>query len=399
LFGLVWANLRFGKLFPVYGDFLAQWAALRVYVTEGIQPYSPQAWDAATRLLPGLAQSSTFHGAPLFHQPFYALVVTLPFALLPDPLLAQAIWMVILEAGLVFTVVGAVNSIQWRIRPATWLALMLFSLLGMYSFSALVSGNIGILSALLGVAAINALRSERDELAGLALACATIQPEMLLLLTVLILGWAATQRRFKVWLWFLGGIFFLAGIGLLFYAQWPMEYLRTLVKYADLIPLTTPAESFRAWWPGVGRQLGWLFSGFFALVLLGEWIQVRGKDFRWFLWTACLTLVIGQWLGIPTTIENFVILLLPLVLVLGTLDQRVERSGAWLAPVSLMLLLVGLWIMFFQTLSSGSVSDLKSSFLFPLPFILLVGLYWVRWWCVRQPRLYLEDLKEYETRR
>lgn len=148
LFGLVLGKFAFWQTVPIYGDFLAQWAALQVYVTEGIQPYSPEAWAAAARLLPGLTQSPAFSGcAAVSPALFYALVVTLPFALLSDPLLAQAIWMVILEAWLVFTVVGSVNSIQWQIRPSAWFALLLFSLLGMYSFSALVSGNIGIISA------------------------------------------------------------------------------------------------------------------------------------------------------------------------------------------------------------------------------------------------------------
>ena len=58
-------------------------------------------------------------------------------------------------------------------------------------------------------------------------------------------------------------------------------------------------------WPGLGKQLGWLISGVSALILLVEWWLALKKDFRWFLWTVSLTIVISQWIGIPTIPGTF----------------------------------------------------------------------------------------------
>ncbi len=374
---------------------MSQWASIRVYATQGIQPYSPQAWEAAGKLLPGYAGNQ----APWFHYPLYSLVFILPFALIPDPVLAQALWMLLLEMALVALAAAAIEAVQWKLKPWSFFLLMVFAVVGLHSLLALASGSMGIVSALFGVAAIAALRTQRDELAGLALALATLQPEAIGLVLLLTLGWAFSNRRGKVGLWFFGGLVFLTVVGVFFIPDWPVQYLRTLLKFAGKMPLTSPLAAFATWWPGVGKQLGWVLSALAAAVVLVEWFLVRGKDYRWFLWTASLTIVLGQWTGIPTSIEYYAILIFPLVMVLATLDQRVEGGAGWLVPVSLVVLLVGLWAWFLRLLLSGSAGQLGSLFLFPLPLVLLLGLYWVRWWCVRPQRLYLDALKEYETRR
>ena len=53
-----------------------------------------------------------------------------------------------------------------------------------------------------------------------------------------------------------------------------------------------------------------------------EWYLSIKKDFRWFLWVACLTMVISQWIGIPTIPGNFAGLILPLMLVSAMLTER-----------------------------------------------------------------------------
>jgi hypothetical protein len=40
---------------------------------------------------------------------------------------------------------------------------------------------------------------------------------------------------------------------------------------------------------------------------------------------------------------------------------------------------------------------MQLNLIFPLPLVLLIGLYWVRWWAVKPRRLLIEELRLSET--
>jgi hypothetical protein len=184
-------------------------------------------------------------------------------------------------------------------------------------------------------------------------------------------------------------------VAFFFLADWPMQYLRVLWRFKDYLPLFAPGKAFFTWWPGVGRQLGWALTVFLSLVLAAEWLLAWRKDFRWFYWTACLTLVFYPWIGLPSEPSQFVMLLPALALVFSVWEERMGKGGRWLVIASLLLLGVGLWLVFIRK-AAGSFYQLEYSFLFQLPFFLIVGLYWVRWWVIRPARLFLEELRARE---
>jgi hypothetical protein len=68
----------------------------------------------------------------------------------------------------------------------------------------------------------------------------------------------------------------------------------------------SPGAAFQNWWPGIGRQAGLLFTLALVVSLFVEWWAVRAREFRWFLWTSSVTLIIAQWVGIPAGMENYV---------------------------------------------------------------------------------------------
>jgi hypothetical protein len=67
-----------------------------------------------------------------------------------------------------------------------------------------------------------------------------------------------------------------------------------------------------------------------GLLLLVEWRLAYGKGFRWFLWTACLTLAAGPLLGLRMDPSSLVIVLLPFILLLlyGTSAGAGAMAGA-----------------------------------------------------------------------
>jgi hypothetical protein len=61
------------------------------------------------------------------------------------------------------------------------------------------------------------------------------------------------------------------------------------------------------------------------------------------------------------------------------------------------MLLTGLWLLFANTLTYEGQPIQNPVMFFPLPLFLLIGLYWVRWWAIKPPKLLLEDLQEFES--
>jgi hypothetical protein len=120
------------------------------------------------------------------------------------------------------------------------------------------------------------------------------------------------------------------------------------------------------------------------VTLVWEWRLAWGKDFHWFFWTACLTLVLTNLIGIQTATENYMVMFMALVLVFASWEQNWGMAGRILVVVSYLLLFLGVWWLFFATLQIGGDQPMQGLVMyFPLPVFLLLGLYWVRWWVLK----------------
>jgi hypothetical protein len=259
-----------------------------------------------------------------------------------------------------------------------------------------LDGGLAIWASLFLILAFLAIYNNRNEVGGVFLAMTTIQPQMVVLTLVFTLIWAASKRKKILILWFFITVIFLSIVGLFLVPNWIIQYIRLLYGFQENFPPGTPAVFFSNLFPGLGKQLGWVISGVSSLLLILEWWLALRKDFRWFLWTACLTMVFSQWIGIPTIPGNFIGLLLPLILISAMLTERWPREGQWVAIFMLLILFVWEWALFYIDLTS-SQPKMQLNLIFPLPLVLLIGLYWVRWWAVKPRRLLIEELRLSET--
>jgi hypothetical protein len=130
-----------------------------------------------------------------------------------------------------------------------------------------------------------------------------------------------------------------------------------------------------------------------GVLLVIEWIQVAGKDFRWFYWTACLTLVITNLIGIRTAVPNYIALLPAVLLVIAIWVERWRFLGRFLTAFSILGLTIGLWWLFLSTLQIGDQPVQHPVMFFPLPIFLLIGLYWVRFWATSATRPLLDEIR------
>ena len=382
IFAMLWGNYLFVKANPGGNDFVPLYLGPRMHFLHGWSPYGEQTGQAIQELIFGRAAT----GAEDRHSyvyPLYASYLFLPFALIPEYSLARAAWMTLLEIltlGLTFV---SLRQVKWR--PAFWLMpiLLVFSLLWYHGLRSIINGNAVVLTAFLLGAGLLSLQHERDKLAGIFLALATIKPNLVLIPLLFITVWSISRKRWTLLAWMAASMLILALSGLVLIPDWPLQNLAAIARYPQYTSELTLGETFETWWPLTGPLLHWGLIALLTILLLFEWKAVWEKTETHFLWTISLTLTISQWLDIPTNPGNFNLLFLPLMVVFAALSKRWGRRGELLTLTSLFLLFLGLWGLFLTTIEYTASQPSQNPLMFiPLPLFLLIALYAVRAWVV-----------------
>lgn len=390
LAGVTWGNYTFTQKNPGGNDFLVHWMGTRALLEDGISPYSDEVAVRIQTFAYGRPAQPGEHELRVAY-PLYSAYLFAPFALIKDFALARAVWMTTLEAGLLAMVFLSLSLFRWRPAPLVLAVLLLFAIFWYHGLRPLINGNAVILVALLITGGLLAMREGADELAGVLFAFSTIKPQVVVLILVFVTLWSFWKRRWRLLGWMFGTVFLLVTSAALIIPDWLVQDLREVIRYPSYNPPGTPGAAFMTWWPNFGQRLGWALTGVVVLVLLVEWWFSRKLEMRGFLWTAGLTLTLSQWIGIQTDPGNFVILFPVLVMCLALMDEHWRGRGNIGIVAILLFLLASLWVLFLNTVQYGDQPVQSPVMFFPLPFFLLVLLYWVRWWAVRPPRPWLDQ--------
>lgn len=398
LFGLlVWGNYRYTTQNPGGNDFLVHWMGAKSFFEEGISPYSDEVAIRIQTMVYGRPAQAGEHELRVAY-PLYSIFLFLPFALIPDYNFARAVWMAVLESGLIIMAFLSLRLVRWRPKPVVLALFLLFSVFWYHALRPVILGNVVILIGLAIVTILLAIRAGHDELAGILMGLITIKPQVVLLLIVFICLWAASNRRWKIVIWFLISLGFLTGVGIILIPDWIIQNLREVIRYPSYNPPGTLPAALDAILPQGGDRLGRVISGAVALMLLIEWFLNRKSEFRGFVWTVCLTLTGSFWIGLQTDPGNFIVAYPALVLTFAIWVERWQNRGVVVSIVAMFLLFIGIWEIFLSTVEMD-YQPIQSPVMFlPLPIILLIFLYWNRWWAVRPPRVWFDLLSQSGTK-
>jgi hypothetical protein len=387
-----WASYHFSRSYPGGERFIEIWIPGRAFLSEGLSPYSTQVQTQTAIVVEDWAVSLS-PGVRVFRYPIYTLLLALPVVLVGDYTLARALWIFILVLALLLHVLATGRLTGWRPKILSLAAVLLFALFNPYTLTAIVMGDLAVLTLVLVILALMSIRSELDELAGILLALSTITPHLVLPLLVFITLWGISQRRDRLLLWTYGSWALLIAGTTLLSQDWLIQYIQTIYQYYQQDIIATPGQALQSWWPGLGAQMGWILTFVFGFLLLNEWRLAFGKGPRWFLWTASLTLAAGPLLGLRTDPANLVIVLLPLILVTGLWDERWGGRYGWSSALILTLLFLALWAMVPRGIEDLIYPGLYPVLYFPLPVFTILGLYWVRWLAVRPRGTVMDELR------
>jgi hypothetical protein len=253
-----------------------------------------------------------------------------------------------------------------------------------HGLRSVIVGQFAVIESLLLVGGMLAIDKKQDWLAGMLFALSISKPQMAFLLIPYVLLWCGRARRWSV-VWTTISMIVLLFVGFSFIEPgWIIGWLRQVVDYTSYTALGSPisiiADSLAS-----GETASYLTYGMTAitvLYMLYEWLISLGKPFQWFLWTSSLTIVITNLVATRTATTNYVVLLPVLLLVFSTWQSRWGRRGLAAVGLTLAITFIGLWLLFWATVEGNTES--RWMYL-PLPFIALLGLWWIRWWIFRIP--------------
>jgi hypothetical protein len=358
---------------------VARWEGGRAWVRERLSPYDPEVSQRAQERVYGRAANTARGEDPQhFLYPFPSLIVFAPLGLLRFET-AQAVWMSIIELALFASVLLWVSAIPWKWTAGIAAVTLAFSVLWFPAFAALVQAQFAAVEALLLAAALVAIRRGRDATGGLLLAACLLKPQLGIGLVLYVVVWAVAVRRAALLGWLLTGVVILVGVSSILEPDWFGGMARQVIDYAalpiSLSPLARLSEAL-----GFGAFATLALSGVFVLYLIWEWRDSLRGDERRFLWTIAMTQAVLLLVAPFGIAANLVTLMLPLVVVLEAWNARQGRTMGW--PAAILLLLVGAftWAVSFGTLDTGQSSLWLT---LGVPLIVIVGLFWVRWWTTR----------------
>jgi hypothetical protein len=384
--GMVWGNSLYARDHPGEKDFLVPWLAAQTFLQYGdptdperITPYSdPAAQRAQIVYYRHLATEA--EDPLLLWVPFPAELLYFPFALIHDYALARGLWMTLCEIALVAAASLSLRLTGWKPSRLLFPVALLFPALWIFGFMDILASSATPFVVLAVVGMLLFLRADQDELAGLLLVLPLLKFGIFSVFVLFMIWWAIYHHRGRI----LAGLGMALGILLLlsFLLQpdWVMPFVRGLYWHINYNPGLSTYRALGAIFPVAGPRFAIVLTGLVLVLIFVEWRDVRQRDFRHMLWTACQALAVAPLLGLPLALTDFAALTVPLFLFLAILNER--WHGRRLRGPAGIVLLVTLTVLWALALSAGLA--------LLLPALLLVGLYWMKWWAVRPPRTPLE---------
>jgi hypothetical protein len=390
-----WGNFHYVSDYSPGIEFTTGWLGTRLYLIERISPYSERVTHEIHEIYKG-SRALEVGGNDFFASPHYSMLIYLPYTIVGEIKLARSLWMTSMQIGLLVIGYACMKLNQWR--PSKYLisVYFLFSILWYHAFEPVISGNVSILITLFITLALINIRLKQDGLAGIFLGLSCLQPLMVVLLVPYIIFWALSHRRWQLIINSVGTFSAFVIGSLLLERNWIISYLRHIILRLSSDYKESSRDIFSMIFPDLGIGLGWALTIVLILILLFEWTISLKKDFHWFLWTASLTLVITNLIGIPTTPSNFIGFFPALILVFAAWENRWGGAGTWMVGFSMVILFVSLWFLELYSNNGLSSTIQTTATFFSVPTFVFICLYWVRWWVTKPKKLLADELSGIE---
>jgi hypothetical protein len=405
LAGLLALNISLARTYPGGEWLYLRWSGARAFLFQSGEPYGSTIAERVQNRAYGREAYLNEYPYAL-NDPFYIVLLYTPLAVLPELVSAvfpsygssidfavvQGIWMLLSVMAAVGVVLLSLRFSEWD--PPFWMLLLLigFGLFSGFSLDAFQSASPAILLTFLYFVILASLQSGADELAGGLLFLVAYQWEVGALFFLLILILIFANRRWKVLTGFFMTLVTLTTIAILLKSDWMVDYARAVLfdwsRQLEYTAGTTLSYVFPQMQFSLARWLTLLT----AAILFIEALQASGGHFRHIAWATSLALALNPLAGFAIFPTNHIVLL-PAVVLIAVLVW--ERWGGLRAILSTLFLIVALLFshsLYYQLTSTSERIYFDLLKILP-PVLAILGLYWMRWWAIRPPRIWADEIR------
>ena len=390
LVALLFLNIYLARTYQGGEWLYLRWSGARTFLFTNGEPYGSTIAERVQAQAYGREAYLNEYPYAL-NDPFYIVLLYVPLALFSDFTLAHGIWMLLSQVAVVGILTLSLRFAEWQ--PPFWMLLLLicFALFNAFSILAFQAASPAAFLALIYLGILVALQSGTDELAGALLFLVAYQWEVGALFFLLILILAIANRRWRVFIGFLMTLAILVITSILLKSNWPINYIRAVMFDWARQTDYTMGITLEYLFPQLKFSLGrWLLFLMGAILCL-EALRAMEGHFRHIAWVAFLALALNPLVGFAIFPTNHIVLLPALVLIVALVWERWTNIRAILSVLLLLLIFLFSHSLYYQT--STAPERLYSDLLKILPPILAaLGLYWMRWWAIRPPRIWADEI-------
>ena len=386
--GLTWLNSQLISRVDAGEQFIAPWLGARAFLFEQTSPYiTPVAERVQVAIYGHYAQGGAYpHYLDI---PFYKLIFYFPFALIKDFALALALWMSAAQIALFGVGFLSIHLAQWKPAPLNAVLFYLTLLFSFYGLYPVVGGSGAIFAALLLLLALLAIREGRDEALGILLVFGSFHLAKGGLVFILLLFWLYTAKRSRA-ISVAAMSFVTVFVGsFLLLPSWFMSFLGALLANSRADYGFLFSDFLQLWQLTLANPIAQILRWILIVMLLFEWGTARGKRFEHLLWAAAFSAVVVPFLNIHVSPFFYTLFFLPIALIGKIAEDRWPTHARWLISLFFVIILAA-WELFPRT------EDALQTLTFLLPALLLVALYWLRWWYLRAPRTWVDEANKFQ---
>jgi hypothetical protein len=327
----------------------------------------------------------------ILNDPFYIVLLYIPLAFISDFSIVRGIWMLAAEAALFMSVLFSFRLSEWN--PPRGLSVLLagFGLFGFFSLNALVTASPAIFLNFLYLGVLLALRSFSDELAGGMLFLASYQLEVGGLFFLFVIIFVIANRRWGVLAGFGMSLVVMLIVSFLVEPGWGLPYIRAVLSNLIQGASLNVGQILSAWFPEVRIPIGGAVSALLVAIVFIESLRAVDAPFRRVVWTASLALAAMPLTGLAIFPSNYVVLLLPLILVISLIWERWLRRRLIVVTLVFLAAFIAPFALYIQTVWEYTPFYTELLYVLP-PLVTILSLYWMRWWLIHSPRVWADQI-------
>ncbi len=374
------------------GEFFTIWTGARAFLFEHASPYSTYVPDHVQALV---YQRSAGPGENPFilDIPFSILLVFFPLSLIQNTSAALVIFQIFIEITILWFARACVQLVNWNPKIDLRITFFVLMVLNYFSIHSILEGSLSPL-VIAGVAGLLlSLKTGRDELAGALVALLAFKWQVTAPILIFVVLRVIRFRMWRVAAGFAMLTFILSTISAFLYPGWTIPYLRALVNDLKADYGYSTFRSFTELFPIHGARVAWFVIFLLTIMVIIEWVRAQDANDLQIAWAFCLTLAITPLLGFRFEIQELTLLLVPAALIIAVVNERWIRTGSWTSISLMITFLLISWFAFNDYSKNIRIITAQEMFLV-FPILIIVGLYWVRWWAIRPPRTWLDHISK-----